>query len=78
MPIIRVYRTLPAVVHSVILVRLALRIIILELEHDVCEAINGVELFRSIPMNVFKVQVGADPSWGVRSSVGSRYWTRWE
>lgn len=71
MPIVRVNRTLPTVVHPIVLVCLALRIVVLELQYDVREAVYGIELFRSISLNLVKVQVGADSSWGARSTVSS-------
>ena len=78
MPVIRVDSTLPTVVHSIVLVHLALWVIVLELEHDVCETVYGVELFRSVSMNFVEVQVGADPPWGIRGLVGSWYGPGWE
>ena len=67
--IIWVYRTLPAVVDSVVLVHLALWVIVLELKHDVREAVDRVELFRSVPLNLVEIQVGANSPWRIRSSV---------
>ena len=76
--VIRVYRTLATVVYPVILIHLTLRVIVLELKHDVCEAVYGVELFRSVPLNFVKVQIGTDSPWGVRSLVGSWCGMGWE
>ena len=76
--VIRVYRTLPTIVDSVVLVHLTLRVIVLELKHNVCEAVDRVKLLRAVPLNFVNVQVGADSPWGVRSSVGSRYGAGWE
>ena len=68
-PIVRVNRSLPTIVHTIVLVRLALRVVVLELQYDVREAVYGVELLRSVSLNLVKVHVGADSSWGVRSAV---------
>jgi len=73
MSVVRVYRTLPTVVDSIVFVHLALWVIVLELEHNICEAVYGVELFRIVSMNFVKVHVGADPPWGIRGSEGSWY-----
>ena len=71
MSVVRVYRTLPTVVYSIVLVRLALWVIVLELKHNVCEAVYGAELLRSVSMDFVEVHVGADPPWGIRGLVGS-------
>jgi len=74
-PIVRVYRTLPTVIYPIVLVHLASWVIVLVLEYDVRETVYGTELFRSVPVDLIKVHVGADSPWRVRSSVGSRCWT---
>ena len=76
--IIRVNRTLPTVVYPIVLVHLALRVIVLELKHDIREAVYGSELFRSVSMNLVEIHVGADSPWGVRGLVGFRCGTGWE
>lgn len=68
-PIVWVNRSLPTIVHPIVLVRPALGVVVLELQYDVREAVYGVELFRSISLNLVEVHVGADSSWGVRSAV---------
>ena len=72
-PVVRVYRTLPAVVYSIVLIRPASRVVVLELKHDVREAVYGIESLRSVfPVDLVEIQVGAYPSRRVRSSVGFR------
>lgn len=78
MPIIRVNCTLAAVVYPIVLVHLALWVIVLELKHDVREAVYGSEFFRSVSVNLVEIQVGADSPGGVRGLVGFRCGAGWE
>lgn len=70
MPIVRVYGTLPAVVHPIVFVHLPSWVVVLELKHDVREAVYGIKLFRCVfPVNLVEVHVRAYSPWWVRSPV---------
>ena len=74
MSVIRVYGTLSTVIHPIVLVHLALRVIVLELKHDVRETVYGIELFRTVfPLNFVKIHVGADSPRRVRGPVRSQW-----